>query len=44
MALPLNQTGKEEVNFTSEINIYKGGERCCDILEDEILSHSKAAE
>ena len=30
--------------FTSEINIYEGGGRCGEIIEEEILSHSKAAE
>ena len=44
MSPPLNQAGKEEGKFTSEINIYKGGGRCCDIIEDEILSHSKDSE
>ena len=44
MSLPLNNPGKEEGNFTSEINIYKGGGRCGDILEEEISSHRKAAE
>ena len=37
MSLPLNEVGEEEGNFTSEINNCKGGERCGDILEGELL-------
>ena len=44
MSLPLNQVGKEEGNFTSEINNFKGGERCGDLLEEGLLSFSKSVE
>ena len=44
MSLPLNQEGKKEGNFTSEINNFKGGERCVDLLEEEIIHRSKSAE
>ena len=44
MSLPLNQVGKEGVNFTSKRNNWKEGERCGDLLEEELLRHSKAAE
>ena len=44
MSLPLNQAVEEEGKFISEINIYKGGGRCCDIIEDELLSHSNDSE
>ena len=44
MSLSLNQVGEKEGNFTSERNNSKGGERCGDILEDELLCCSKASE
>ena len=44
MSLPLIQAGKEEGNFTSEINIYNRVDTCGEILEEDILSHSKASE
>ena len=44
MSLPSNQVGKEEGNFTSERNNFKGGGRCCELLEDDILRRSKADE
>ena len=43
MPLSLNQVGKEEGNFSSERNNYKGGERCGDHLEEDILHSNKAA-
>ena len=36
--------GKEEENFTSKINNCKGGGRCADLFEEEILRLSKASE
>ena len=42
MFLPLNQVGEEEGNFTSEINNFKGGEICFDLLKDELLRRNKA--
>ena len=44
MSLPLNQVDNKEGNFTSEKNIFKGGERCVDLLEEEIIHRSKSAE
>ena len=44
MSLPLNKVGKEEGNFTSEKNYCKDGNRYVDLLEQEILRHSKASE
>ena len=44
MSLPMNQVGAEEGNFTSEKNNCKGGEICGDLLEDDVIHHSKAAE
>ena len=44
MSLPLNQLGKEELNFTSERNTFKVGTRCGDLLEEELLRCSKASE
>ena len=41
ISLPLNQLGKEEGNFTSERNNFKGGGICVDLLGDEILRISK---
>ena len=43
MSLPLNKLVQEEGNFTSERNNCKGGERCGDLLEEELLRRSKAA-
>ena len=43
MSLPLNQVGEEEGKFASEINNYKGFQRCGDLLEYNILRCSKAA-
>ena len=44
MSLPLNKVCKEEENFTSERNISKWGERCSEILEEELLPYIKVAE
>ena len=44
MSLPLNQVDEVERNFNSDRNNYKGVERCGDLLGEEILSLSKAAE
>ena len=44
MSLLLNKVGEEEGNFTSEVNNYKGGEICGDLLEEEILCCIKASE
>ena len=44
MSLPLNQVGKEEVNFTSERNNCKGGSRCGELLEEELFCCSKSSE
>ena len=42
ISLPLNKLGEEEVNFTSERNICKGGDKYDDLLEQELLRRSKA--
>ena len=44
ISLPLNQVGEEEGNFTSERNNCKVGGICVNLLEDDILGHSKDAE
>ena len=44
MSLPLNQVGEEKGNFTSERNNCKVGGICVNLLEDDILGHSKDAE
>ena len=44
ISLPLNKIDKEEVKFTSERNNCKGCKICGDVLEDEILHQSEAAE
>ena len=44
VSLPLNQVGKEEGKFASEINSCKGSERCGDLLEEELVRRSKSDE
>ena len=41
MSLLLNQVGEEEESLTSERNNCKGGERCGELIEDELLCQSK---
>ena len=44
MSLPLNKVVKEEGNVTSERNNCKEVERCGDILEEDLLRSTMAAE
>ena len=44
MPLPLDQVGEKEGNYTSERNNFNEGEICGDLVEEEILRHSKSAE
>ena len=41
MSLPLDKVGEEEGNLASDRNNFKGGERCGDVLGEEILRCSK---
>ena len=44
MSLTLNKVGEKEGNFTPERNNFRGGERCCDLYEEELSRCSKASE